>query len=244
MSKTTSRILLGITMVCFSAAVMAQVRPQQQQPSDSTRSVGPGRGPITTGPRPYKEIITDKAITRNGFFKVHKVDDKYYFEVPNDLLWRDILVVNRISQTQAGTGYGGDQIGQNVIRFDKGPNNKMFLRTISYAVYAKDSTSPMFSSVSNSNLQPISFSFDIKAFGKDSATSVIEITDFVNGDNDVLFFSSAGKTQRRLGSLQTDKSYIVSVKPYPINIELKAVKTYSRTPAPPTGGGGFGGAQQ
>ena len=240
MRKTTSRILLGITMLCFSAVVMAQqVRPQQ--PSDSTRSNGPSQRP-TTGPRPYKEIITDKAVTKNGFFKVHKVEDKYFFEIPNDLLWRDILVVNRISQTQAGTGYGGDQVGQNVIRFDKGPNNKMFLRTISYAVYAKDSTSPMFSSVANSNLQPISFSFDIKAYGKDSATSVIEITDFVNGDNDVLFFSTGAKTQRRLSALQTDKSYIVSVKPYPINIEIKAVKTYGRTPAP-TGGGGFGAPQ-
>ena len=242
MRKTTGRIFFGITMFCFSMITIAQVRPQPT--GDSTRPTGPGSGQRpAAGVRPYREIITDKAITKNGFFKVHKVDDKYYFEIPNDMLLRDILVVNRLSQTQAGTGYGGDQVGQNVIRFDKGPNNRIFLRTISYAVYAKDSTSPMFSSVSNSNLQPISFSFDIKAFGKDSATSVIEITDFVNGDNDVLFFSNAAKSARRLGSLQTDKSYIVSVKPYPINIEIKAVKTYGRTPAPPTGGGGFGAPQ-
>jgi hypothetical protein len=238
MRKTTSRLLLGITMLCLSTIVLAQQTRTQQQPGDTTR---PTTQRPATGPKPYREVITDKAVTRNGFFKVHKVEDKYYFEISNDLLWRDILVVNRISQTQAGTGYGGDQVGQNVIRFDKGPNNKMFLRTISYAVYAKDSSSPMFSSVANSNLQPISFSFDIKAFGKDSATSVIEVTDFVNGDNDVLFFSNTAKTQRRLGSLQADKSYIVSIKPYPINIEIKAVKTYGRTPAPAgTGGGGFG----
>src|SRR5689334_15213640 len=99
MRKITSRILLAITMFCFSAVVMAQqVRPQQ--PGDSTKSNGPGQRP-TSGPRPYREVITDKAVTKNGFFKVHKVDDKYFFEIPNDLLWRDILVVNRISQTQA-----------------------------------------------------------------------------------------------------------------------------------------------
>ena len=236
MKKTRSSILFGILMLLISTVVAAQ-RGRQQQSDDTTRPSGQ-----RPGPKPYKEVITDKAITWNGFFRVHKVEDKYFFEIPNDLLWRDILVVNRISRTQAGSGYGGDQVGQNVIRFDKGPNNRMFLRTISYAVYAKDSTSPMFSSVTNSNLQPISFSFDIKAFGKDSATSVIEITDLVNGDNDVLFFSSAGKTQRRLGSLQADKSYIVSVRPYPINIEIKAVKTYGRSPAPITGGG-FGTPQ-
>src|SRR5688572_5071809 len=237
MRKTTGRFLFGFTLLCLSIISFAQ-RPQN--PGDTSRPGGSGQRP---GVRPYREIITDKAVSRNGFFKVHKVDDKYYFEIPNDMFWRDILVVNRLSQTQAGTGYGGDQVGQNVVRFDKGPNNRIFLRTISYAVYAKDSTSPMFSSVKNSNLQAIAASFDIKAFGKDSATSVIEITDFVNGDNDVLFFSSAAKSSRRLGSLQNDKSYIVSVKPYPINIEIKAVKTYGRTPAPPGGGGGFGAAQ-
>ena len=238
MHKATCRICFGIMILILSLASSAQVRPQPS--GDTTR---PGGQRPAAGVRPYKEIITDKAVTKNGFFKVHKVDDKYYFEIPNDLLWRDILVVNRLSKTQAGTGYGGDQVGQNVIRFDKGPNNKMFLRTISYAVYAKDSTSPMFSSVANSNLQAISFAFDIRAYGKDSATSVIEITDFVNGDNDVLFFSAAAKSSRRLGSLQTDKSYIVSVNPFPINIEIKAVKTYGRAAAPSIGVVGFGAPQ-
>ena len=69
---------------------------------------------------------------------------------------REILVVNRISKAAAGMrsgsfGYAGDQIGQNVMRFEKGPNNKIFLRSISYAEYAKDSTSPMFMAVTNSN---------------------------------------------------------------------------------------------
>ena len=167
------------------------IAQQATQLRDTTERPEHGQRP---GPSPYKEIITDKAITDDGFFKVHKVEDKYFFEIPNDLLRRDILVVNRISKTLGRYQWFwicGDQVGQNVIRFEKGPNNRIFLRTISYAVYANDSTSPMFSSVTNSNVQPIAVSFDIKAFGKDSATSVIEVTDFINGDNDVLYFSNA-----------------------------------------------------
>ena len=90
-------------------------------------------------------------------------------------------------------GYAGDQVGQNVIRFEKGPNNKIFLRTISFAEYSKDSTSPMFTAVNNSNVQPIAAAFDIKALSKDSAGRVIDVTDYINGDNDVLFFSSQCK---------------------------------------------------
>ena len=227
---------------CLITLAVASVLLAQQR--DSTRT-GPGAPTRPTGPRPYKEIITDKAKTDDGLFKVHKVDEKYYFEIPDSLLNRDILVVNRISRAAAGMrngffGYAGDQIGQNVTRFEKGPSNKIFLRTISYAEYAKDSTSPMFWAVTNSNIQPIAAAFDIKAFGKDSASTVVDVTDYVNSDNDVLFFNSSLKSANRIGNLQSDKSYIVAIRSYPINVEITTVKTYSRAPAVSLGGG-FGG---
>ena len=228
--------------------------PAVARPVDSTRR-GPGGPAASTGPKAYKEVITPKAVTSKGLFWVHKVDDRFFIEIADSLLLRDMLVVNRISKAPAGLraggsffGYAGDQIGQNVIRFEKGPNNKVFLRTISYAEYAKDSTSPMFTTVNNSNIQPIAQSFDVKAFGKDSNSVVLDITDFISGDNDVLHFSSSLKSSLRLAALQNDKSYVVSVKTFPINVEIKAVKTYSRGGAPaglpgggPSMGGGAGG---
>ncbi len=114
-----------------------------QTPSPRDTSRRPGSSAISQVPKPYKEVITNKAVTSFGFFNVHKVEDKYYLEIPDRMLGREILVVNRLSKTQVGMGYGGDRIGQSVVRLEKGPNNKIFLRTISYAVYAKDSTSPI-----------------------------------------------------------------------------------------------------
>ncbi len=216
---------LFLLFFLFSAAALAQ------QP-DTTKKTANGARP-STKPKPFKEVITSKALTSKGFFLVHKVDEDYFFEIPDDMLNREILVVNRLSKTQAGTGYGGDQIGQKIIRFEKGPNNKIFLRTISYNVYAKDSTSSMFSSVNNSNVQPIEAAFDIKAFSENSNGVVIDITKFIDGENDVLYYNSDSKKQQQLGPLQADKSYIVSVKPYPINIEITTIKTYGRTPATP-----------
>lgn len=248
MQLSFSKISLLFVTVFMSAAVVAQPPTGTRPLTDSTRRTPPS---ATTGPKPYKEVITSKAISDGGLFWVHKVEDKYFFEIPDSLFNREILIVNRISKAAAGMrsggffGYGGDQIGQGVARFEKGPNNKIFLRTISYAEYAKDSTSPMFSSVTNSNIQAIAASFDIKALGKDSTGAVIDITDYISGDNDVLHFNSALKTSLRLAALQADKSYVVSVKSYPINVEIKAVKTYARSPAPATtqgfGGGAAGG---
>ena len=135
-------------------------------------------------------------------------------------------------------GYAGDETGRNVIRFEKGPNNKIFLRNISFAEYSKDSTSPMYTAVNNSNVQPIAAAFDIKALSKDSTGSVIDLTDYIGNDNDVLFFSGQIKSALRLGSQQSDKSYIIGVRAYPINIEISTVKTYGRMGGGPAGGGG------
>lgn len=236
-----------IRKAVFSAFVLSLCSFAFSQQRDTTRT-GPANGlagrqmqGASSSPKPYDEVITKKAVTYNGFFKVHVVDDKYYFEIPDSLLGRDILMVNRLVRTQEGSGYGGDQIGQNVIRFEKGPKHKVFLKKISYAVYAKDSTSPMFNSVRNSNFQPIAASFEIKAFSKDSTGSVIDMTDYIGGDNDILYYNSAAKSSMRIGSLQSDKSYIVSVRSYPINIEITAVKTYTRLPAQASSSqGGFG----
>lgn len=189
-------------------------------------------------PKPYGEVITKEAKTNTGFFKVHKVKDKYYFELPDSIMERDILVVNRISKAPVNrykslVGYPGDQIGENVIRFEKAANNKVFIRNISYLEQAND-TLGMYQSVKNSNIQPIVATFPVQAFNKDSVTNkksiVIDVTSFINSDNNILFFNTNMKKYRGIGNNFADRSYIDTIKAFPINIEIKTVKTYAQTP--------------
>lgn len=205
----------------------------------------------TSGPRPYSEIITSKAKTDRGLITTHKVDDKYYFEIPDSVLNREILVVNRISKAAAGaragfTGYAGDQISDNVISFERGPNNKIFLKSMSYQEMGRDSAGGMYQSVRNSNLQPIVAAFDVKAAARDSITnargSVIEVTDYLMGDNDILFFDARVKRSLGLTQYQRDNSYVIDVRSYPSNTQIKTVKTYMRTPPAQPGQGGGAGA--
>lgn len=235
------RILLFTAQFLFSTAIaVAQTTPPAEPATGQTPTAGtPGRGAPSTGPRPYAEIITAKAKTDKGLITTHRVADKYYFEIPDSALNREILVVNRISKAAAGaragsSGYAGDKISDNVISFEKGPNNKIFLKSMSYQEMATDSAGGMYQSVRNSNLQPIVASFDVKALGKDSLTgakgSVIEVTDYLMGDNDILFFSTGTKRSLGLGQYQKDNSYIVDVRSYPSNTQIKTVKTFVRTP--------------
>jgi hypothetical protein len=215
-------------------------------PNGSTPVTLPATMPPVTSrsvPKPYKEVITDKARTDEGLFKVHRVDDKWYFEIPDSLMGREILVISRLSKSAAGlsngfSGYAGDIINNNVIRFDKGPNNKVFLRRVSFDSRASNPDG-MYKAVLNSNTQPIMQSFDVRTYGKDSVTNtnstVIELTDYISGDNDVLFFNPGAKSSLQVGAYQTDRSYIQGVKSYPVNIEIKTVKTYNRGGAAPGG---------
>jgi hypothetical protein len=237
----------AVAIIIASSTLSVQAQKKGKKGKDDVTvsvpdtSKNPKPKPVSKGPKPYDEVITKKAKTDEGMFKVHSLEDKYYFEIPTAVLKRDILVVNRISKApssgrNSGLSYAGDAIGQKVIWFEKGPNDNVFLRTISYAEYAKDSTSPMFTSVNNSNIQPIEFAFDIKAYSKDSSAIVVDATDFLSGDNDVLFLSGGIKKRAGLAAVQKDKSYIVAVKSFPINLELVTVKTYSSSPTAPTSG--------
>ncbi len=234
--KRFGKVLFLSQFIC--TGLLAQNRPTQAPvPATTPATTAPKPATPKSGPKPYSEVITDKAISQKGLFSIHKVDDRYFFELGDSIFFRDILVVNRISKAPANTrsgffGYAGDEINQNVIRFEKGPNNKIFMRSISYSVYAKDSSSPMFKSVTNSNIQPIAAAFDIKAFSKDSTGYVVDLTDFMNNDNDIFFFAPSVKSALRIGGLQNDRSYISEVRSYPINTEIRTVKTYNRSSGP------------
>ena len=248
MIKLLNRTCLVVFAALMSTAAFAQNRPNptNRPVSDSSKSPMTPGGRPSAGPKPYKEVITNKAVSSKGMFDVHKVDDRYFFEIPDQLLGRDILVVARLAKAAAGVrgagGYAGDAINQNTIRFDKGPSNKIFLKNVSFLEIGRDSTEGMYRNLQNSNTQPIGAAFDIKAFSKDSSGSVIDITDYISGDNDYFFFSPNLKRAVGIGAPQADKSYILSARPFKSNIEIKTVKTYTRTPtAPPGGGGGFPG---
>ena len=227
-----------LLILLFSTTAFAQ---DDAAPAAPTGGPSAARGGGKVKPKPYAEVITDKAVSQTGLFHVHQVEDKYYFEIPDEVLGREILVINRISKGPTGVrtgffGYAGDEVGQNVVRFEKGPNDKIFLRRLSFSEYAPDSASAMFASVNNSNLQPIAEAFDIKAYSADSSASVIDITDFISGDNDILFLRGVTKNSNRLGNLQKEKSYVVGVKPFPINVEITTVKTHAMGSGPSTPG--------
>jgi hypothetical protein len=203
----------------------------QGNPPGTTPPAGP-----KTGPRPYKEIITDKAITQKGLFTVHQVDDKFYFEIPDNILRREIMAVTRFASVPANSGatYGGEITNEQTIAFERGPNKNVFIRVITL-INAADSGSAITVAVDNSNLSTIAAAFPIAAYGRDSMSVVIDITDYFKGDNQVVSIDPRQKRSFNLSTIAADRSYISRITSFPTNTEIRTVKTFNSTPA--TGGG-------
>eukprot|EP01093_Parvamoeba_rugata_P011512 TRINITY_DN3174_c0_g1_i4.p1 TRINITY_DN3174_c0_g1~~TRINITY_DN3174_c0_g1_i4.p1 ORF type:complete len:186 (-),score=40.83 TRINITY_DN3174_c0_g1_i4:9-566(-) len=127
--------------------------------------------------QPYNKVITKDAISDTGLFTTHIVDENHFFEIPDSLFNKEMLMVSRISKTASGIGFGGGKINTQVLRWEK-KDKKVLLRVVSHDVVAADSL-PVHEAVLNSNFEPVLYSFDIKAVQKDSLnpTTVIEVND-------------------------------------------------------------------
>jgi hypothetical protein len=191
-------------------------------------------------------VITDKAVTTKGMFTVHRIDDKYYFEIPNTMLNREILSVTRyvkVPTVSGGRGvYGGEIANQQTLAFEKGPSSNVFLRVITL-INTADQKDDIYKAISTSNLNAITAAFPIAALSPDNNGVVIDVTDFFKNDNQVVSINANVKRSLGLGPLASDRSFIQKIAGYPINIEVKTVKTYSTGgggAAAPGGGGGGG----
>lgn len=201
-----------------------------QDPAKTTTPAAPAK-PSTSGIKPYKEVITDKAKTDNGLFKVHRLDGKYFYEIPDSLFNREMLVVTRYVKTPPIDGtYGGEELNEQIWKWQK-RDKQVFIRIPSYRNIA-DPKSDMFQSVQNSNLEAVLSAFDIKAINKDSNSVVIDVTDLFSKDVQTLGLPQSVRTQYKITTMDESRSYIDTIKSFPINVEVRSLKTYRATDPP------------
>ncbi len=178
----------------------------------------------------YSDIITEDAETDEGLFKVHQIDEKLYFEIPDSLLNVEMLLVSRMSATMNNMGYGGMKTSTQVLRWQK-QSEKILLRIVSYENVA-DEDQPIYTAVRNSNFEPILRSFAVETLNTDSTASVIDVTSLFTSDVPSLGLPSFRREQYKVRRLDTDRTYIESAKSYPLNIEVRHVLSYDAAEPP------------
>ncbi|KIX21677.1 glutaminyl-tRNA synthetase [Flavobacterium sp. 316] len=178
----------------------------------------------------YNSIITKEAKTTSGLFKVHKVTDKYYFEIPNNLLNKDMLLVSKFAKVPSGLGGGyvnaGTEMNTQMIVWDKF-EDKLLIKVKSTNSIANDSL-PINISVKANNNDATLYAFDIASFSKDSTAIVIDVTKFFSSDVKAISGLSSGiREAYKVKNLDESRSFINYIKAFPLNIEILQDFTYN-----------------
>ena len=184
--------------------------------------------------KPFADIITAEAKSDSGLFIVHKMGEKYYFEMPNDVLDKELLVVSRISGHVKNLNFGGAGMKsrpQQVIRWQK-HDESILLRSVSFNSVASEED-PIYKSLRNNNFEPIVMTFPIAAYNADTSGVVFDVSALFT--TDVAMIGPLRDSQRKdfgIKALDKKRSLISHVKAFPKNVEVRHILTFNGSKLP------------
>jgi hypothetical protein len=223
--------LLGIAAVLTAQDPPTPDTPAQPPTGAPAGAARPGAfTPPSQDPQPYEKVITKDAKSKAGIFTVHVIKDKYYYEIPKAQFDKEFLWVTQIAKTTLGVGYGGQALGNRVVRWEH-KGNKINLRDVNYEVVA-DPKTPIAQAVKAANNDAILMTFNVAAYGKEGS-AVIEVTRLFSSD----VFELGARQRLNATTMDASRSYIERITAFPENIEAEATHTYTKAATPPGGGG-------
>ncbi|MEC4114373.1 zinc-dependent metalloprotease [Myroides pelagicus] len=176
----------------------------------------------------YADLLKD-GVYKKGMFNTIQVKTDMYFEIPDSLLNRQFLIVNKLSQVPLEVNDAGANKGMNyenkLITFHKDTlANKIWVKTQTPRV-----TSPkedaITESVKDNFIESVLEFFEIETQSPDSTATVIKVNKVFDGNQ-----SSFNDVLTGLGlptSIKTNLSYIEGIKTFPKNIVVKSLLTTS-----------------
>ncbi|MEZ5041504.1 MAG: zinc-dependent metalloprotease [Saprospiraceae bacterium] len=219
-----------IALVLFSVcSFLSQPLLGQKRPTDTTSKsdTTAEKSKKEKSPfKPYKDVITEKAQSDEGLFTVHRVDDKWYYEIPNKELGIEMLWISRIRAIPTDFSpylNAGSKIEEQVVRWERNGNN-ILVRIASYQNVA-DENLAIHESVRKNNFEPIWQSFKIEALNQDSSGVIIDVTALFakGGVNEI---PDRIKKDQKVSAADPTRSFIDTIRAFPINVEVIHTVTY------------------
>ncbi|WP_291156790.1 zinc-dependent metalloprotease [Gemmatimonas sp. UBA7669] len=199
---------------------------------------GGGAGGAQAGqdpqPRPYASIVTGRAVTKNGVFKVHQVGSRLFFEIPRAELGKDFVIVSTLAGTPNEIGLRGTQGGNNVVRFER-RDHRILLREARYRDIISDTAASQRLAAELIGVTRILAALNVEAYGPDSA-AVVEVTRLFTGG--VPEYTALGARAQ----VDAARSYVEKFSAYARNVNVTAVQTFTPQGGAPGGGPGGGNA--
>lgn len=191
--------------------------------------------PASAQVKGYRDVVTPAAVSDDGLFTVHRVNNRLLFEIPDAMLGRDMIVMSRIAKTQDGMGDGGATMAPNIVVRWERRDNRVVLRAVSHARTA-EAGSPLELAVENATFAPVLASLPLQATGE--KTVVVDVTDLYLGDTPAFTLPRNRRTQLGVRSFDRERGWLEWARSFPINVEVRVVQTYAAEQPPSNARGG------
>lgn len=197
---------------------------------------GRGGAGAAAAPRPYAQVITAAAKTDPGIFTVHRVGETMYYEIPKAELGKDYLLVTQLKKTTLGAGYGGNPVGNRLLRWEL-VGNRVLLKNVNYSIVSSNPANEVAKAVADSNTPAIIRTFNVAAFSA-SGDPVIDVTPLYA--TEIAEFSARRSVNGR--GFDASRTFIEKAVSFPQNINVEVTQTFTAPIDTAAAGGRAAGA--
>ncbi|MDD3034432.1 MAG: zinc-dependent metalloprotease [Bacteroidales bacterium] len=183
----------------------------------------------------YDKLFKEKHETVSGMFKLHKMKGKVYFEIPVNMLGKEMLIASTVTETSDnGNGIVGSKADPVHFIFSKS-GESVHIRRLNCDVVTDNADSGIADAIRKSNIGSIIKSFKVEAYSKDSSAIVIDMTGFFTGENkDLSPFDQYSQYTMFMGlkrdvSFQQERSFIGNIKAFTDNVAVSSTLSYTYT---------------
>ena len=181
----------------------------------------------------YADVVTDKAVTREGVFVTHLVDGKVFFEIPEDQFGREFVWQVKISGIQTGKGTISEDSARQYVYFER-VDDEILLRARDYSVISREGEPETFV-VKKTDLDAILAKMKIVAFHEQGEGDAATQTPLIDVSS-VFLGKVKGLEGLRRGKMDDKATVIKEVKAFETNIEARVLGKFEVKPAPPRNG--------
>lgn len=214
-------IVLSVSLLMALVAMAA--------PADTTKNGKSAKDSVLA----YDKLFKGKHQKVEGMFTLHKVKEKVYFEIPLEMMGKDMLVASTVTKTSnSANGIVGAKPNPIHISFSKS-GEKVQIRRMHTNVVTDAQSSNIADAIKRSTIGSIMESMKIEAYNKDSSAVVVDMTSFFVGDNkelspfDIYSQYTMFNGFQRTESFQKDKSFLEEIKAFEDNVVVKSTLSYN-----------------
>ena len=179
----------------------------------------------------YDRLMKDSGTVMKGLFTVRHIKDKWYFEMHDSLVGRYFMAVTRFAGVPQGFGkFSGEMVNEDAIYFEKRDGKTMLLRTFVRTQEANEADR-IYLSLKQSTADPIVAAFPIVVGNTQKGMNLFDVTGFFARDNNIVGINRTFFEKSKIGGQQPDRTFVDTIKTYPINVEVLTTRTYGASPS-------------